>query len=965
MLLLLLSFVLSSKQRIRILNSSFENIIVAKPDLQSKTCSMSDESDAKQIYAYSGITSYPCSSDYASITNNAWKDIDSSGDNWGLAITIYHIQLECDLVGNKFINLINRRIVPFSGQKETYGGAIYLDHLKILNSNGNHFENCQITVASGKGGGIAVLHTDIVKFDSNTFIYCVNSGGDGGAIYIEGDTSPSMSLTNNVFKKSSSKYGGGVYIKCFEMETQCESSGNFYEECSATQCGAGVYYESKEIANLNINNDTFTNCVLNGQDTIGAGIATSFSGDSNVVISDSSFIQCQSDNIGGGFGNINLGKIDVTICGCLFDSCTAEKAGDAIQMNKDISNVNLVIQGSKTNRTRINSGSRTMSSLISGYADSTNLSNIDFTSANVPSLNLNKCNKLGISSCTFTDCNQANYILQASKAESIWIDQLIFNNCKNLLSLDAGSVIINAIKLLNINEGSSSLSAIDIIILSNCFLTSVKEKISINGNGIASIYNINLKDCSFPIKIGKNIISSTISVKISDCTAINSPLFEINNMIDDCTINNVSASELVNSISYISLKSSKSVISNSSFSVPDASAEKYLLEIQQGSCKIDNCHFSAKSVINLLISGKTTSVEFENNTFESTGRKIIFSINGARLILVKNTNCVPKKFSDSVLIENNGKVVNEKGTQIDKFYPWNNKCFDETPPTNTFLPTISFSSSVVFSQSDNFNFSQDFTHSAKFVQSLEFSQSLKFIASHEFSKSHQFKQSDQFNESSHFSQSNHFIPSNQFTQSDKQYKIVYSTNSNKISPTIKLSPQLSQNDQFDDYEAKRTEIDSFNPQISSYIIKTIQTSKVIKLTSAEKIIVYTEKVAIESSHELYSIKQKNYEPDAQIENSDKKTSFGTAAIIGVAIGAVLVVLIIVIAIFIVCHKKSQDKDETSDLETEFENASLDSSYSIDSMQTFAVGGTNPIFTMNGDTMDMYEVNYEENFPLQF
>ena len=122
----------------------------------------------------------------------------------------------------------------------SYGGAIYMNHVDVL-----EFDHCTFSNCSSYYGGAIYLENVVSQYALDADTLCIDNckAKYGGGFYIEdnyaGDTFPSFHFWHSEIKNCSAVYyGGGIYSDCYEANINFHDS--IIDSCSA-QYGAALY----------------------------------------------------------------------------------------------------------------------------------------------------------------------------------------------------------------------------------------------------------------------------------------------------------------------------------------------------------------------------------------------------------------------------------------------------------------------------------------------------------------------------------------------------------------------------------------------------------------------------------------------------------------------------------------------------------------------------------------------------
>lgn len=715
MMFALISFISAEKPKLDIVNSTFRNINVGQPKL--KNCGISNNPNApfQDWWHGSGCAGV------GTVNNNVFHDL-STTSQWGAAIELYGYSVDVTLTSNKFLRL--------TGSLE-YAGATYFDKVNIIKLQDNTFEDCTLKGGdTGAGGAIVILNTNTINFIHNEFTRCTNEGENGGSLYVNSGPNPKITMLKNKFSTSvSKKRGGGIHINIPDGLMDCLIQDNVFLDCVAGSYGAGVFFQHSKKLVVSIINNSFINCRSLDIAAVGAGLATSGAG-SSVTITDTSFINCESGGCGGGYAHHNAGTNKIVINGCLFDSCKANKNGDAIELENDVAGVTLSVSKSVNNRTRIISGKVNTNSVIGGYADSIDLNYIDFSKlVNSAFKQTTRVSTLGISHCTFSECNYNGFIFTTTTTlTSITFDDLEFRNSSYLFSISANSVSLTNTNLDSIKTGRSTLK-FGKLTITGLTLNKVEEVITLDGIGDAYIADIKLIDSFKGIKIDKTS-AGTLTVAVDKVSAQNSKIFEITTSVNVCVLKNINGSGLGSLDPYFTLSSPLTSLISLNLTKSSIVTSGFLIDNVKGDITLSNSYFKANSPI-IDIKG---SVALSDNTFAYSDFALLSVRSGGKLIFHGNTNCIPKPFASSI-INGGGTIVTDKNVAITKFYSWNNKCYDESPPTEKFSESRAFKATKEFNFTSEFNQSSNFSESVSFITpSSQFSSSVQFSASNIFTQ---------------------------------------------------------------------------------------------------------------------------------------------------------------------------------------------------------------------------------------
>ncbi len=238
----------------------------------------------------------------------------------------------------------------FRGNRASNGGAIRALQAD-LDVYDTIFEN---NVAEGHDGTAADAMQCMVLAESGG--YHIGSGGNGGAVHINGNSDPSHTLCAVTFRGNvggSGAFGGGFYRtgsaagavttfdRCrFEANTGQSGVGAYVqfgdlEVLSSTfdgnvAAGGGGGLESNAMRRVHLENDTFERNVS----TRGLGGAF-FLGGGTGEIAFCTFSDNRSDGGGGYFGAAIGGGATLTIRGCLFSSNTSRDGGSPMQCHSN------------------------------------------------------------------------------------------------------------------------------------------------------------------------------------------------------------------------------------------------------------------------------------------------------------------------------------------------------------------------------------------------------------------------------------------------------------------------------------------------------------------------------------------------------------------------------------------------------------------------------------------------------
>ena len=181
-------------------------------------------------------------------------------------------------------------------------------------------------LASGNGGG--VLATQLCSFDDCVFRNCFATG-QGGAIYVGGDTKGLKQLNNVLIEGcSATSDGGGVYADGYNGAALAIGISNRIDNCSAGAHGGGMFLQGTALS-------TVSECVIRNCSATGSGggiyVNDSFTHISNVLVDGCSATSSTSDG-GGIYAAVSLSNSD-GMSNCRIYNCTAGNCGGGVYIN--------------------------------------------------------------------------------------------------------------------------------------------------------------------------------------------------------------------------------------------------------------------------------------------------------------------------------------------------------------------------------------------------------------------------------------------------------------------------------------------------------------------------------------------------------------------------------------------------------------------------------------------------------
>lgn len=643
------------------------------------------------------------------------------------------------LAGSIYFNdltVIDMLYVTFSNCKANEGGALYFATKNKISISHASFISCS---SNTDGGAIQANFSEKVEIEFTNFSGCSASGSGGGISITKGTTA--VTFNNNIFESCTSYSGSSVYIYCTSLEFN--SQNNIFSDSECTTHGAVYIYSF-----LNVNpkmptffNDSFSDCITKlglGGNGIGGAIHLDIElkESANVQLAKCSYQRCSAYQSGAIYIYVHgtkLVNVVIELNGCEFSNCSAKDAACLEISSSSSTLVSFYI----TNYDTTSSSFHSLTGKTISHAIVADVSIIIFTGCEFHSLESiglisAKCDSLTFSTSQFLSCKPIGNIINCDSTANVAIMNSSFKECKNCFQI----VSVSMIRLIEVtfddileHTTTSSLTG-DTVAIKNLIICNSKEAWIIDALEFvmedSSLTNVTNK---MELFYGKTSTYKRIAI-IDNLTAINSQMFSINSTIDSLTLSN------------------SCVFSNGT--------EAHLLVSSSKKTEISYCNFSLDSASSLLFSGGEASMSFCNvsvdgpaietstqlklnqSTFASNSNPI-FNIKepNGKIILFKDSNCINKPFDETFTGIIN--VVDQDNKVIEKFYPSNNHCRDETPATPQSSPSL-FEPTEIYITSEEKLSSHEPSYTKSFNEILYSSEIIHMKDSSEIKPTVEFKE---------------------------------------------------------------------------------------------------------------------------------------------------------------------------------------------------------------------------------
>ena len=387
--------------------------------------------------------------------------------------------------------------IEFKGGSNEYGCSFYHTSGRLT------VDNCSFTSGySSKGGGaIDCFDSGTCRITNSRFVN-INSGGDGGAIFLE----KYGEIINCTFERCSANAGGAIKIEgpsavienCTFINNNAKLGGSVriysrspnvvIKNCDFVGSSAnngGAIHIQEESTNVKILNSTFKSC------TSSEGSSAIDVHDSNgIILKDSKFEDCSSKYSPVGFyGNVNSVDIDgcefyntsskysggaiysnggnyLKIKDSYFEKCQAHTYGGAMDISR-VKDVNIIDCDFYECFTVVNDGG----AISSDSCTNMNILGCDFDSCKSTGFGgsvrvVNTGNLLTISDCNFSDSysNMEGGSVYSKNVPNVIIDNCDFlNSSSNLAGCSIGIVSTTNTVIKNSNFTNSSYDGNDAI----------------------------------------------------------------------------------------------------------------------------------------------------------------------------------------------------------------------------------------------------------------------------------------------------------------------------------------------------------------------------------------------------------------------------------------------------------------------------------------------------------------------